>query len=107
MFISEIVHTKDYFLLKLYYKFNFATEPKKQYKPPIVLCGGLFSNLEFKDNVIIKLKKTYPSNEIIIPKFPPVIGAYVLSLIENNQNKFTRTIQQAVENSWNDINKLY
>ncbi|MEM5615401.1 hypothetical protein AAHH63_02305 [Staphylococcus haemolyticus] len=53
------------------------------------------------------MKKTYPSNEIIIPKFPPVIGAYVLSLIENNQNKFTRTIQQAVENSWNDINKLY
>ena len=62
--------------------------------------------LSLKDNVIIKLKKTYPSNEIIIPKFPPVIGAYVLSLIENNQNKFTRTIQQAVENSWNDINKL-
>ena len=69
----------------------------KQYKPPIVLCGGLFSNLEFKDNVIIKLKKTYPSNEIIIPKFPPVIGAYVLSLIENNQNKFTRTIQQVLK----------
>ncbi|KTF27106.1 hypothetical protein ATO05_10165 [Staphylococcus epidermidis] len=27
MFISEIVHTEDSFLLKLYYKFNFATEP--------------------------------------------------------------------------------
>ncbi|MGJ8881104.1 hypothetical protein ACEPTM_13950, partial [Staphylococcus aureus] len=26
-FISEIVHTEDSFLLKLYYKFNFATEP--------------------------------------------------------------------------------
>ncbi len=25
--ISEIVHTEDSFLLKLYYKFNFATEP--------------------------------------------------------------------------------
>ncbi|EVA08030.1 hypothetical protein V670_02689, partial [Staphylococcus aureus F48422] len=24
---SEIVHTEDSFLLKLYYKFNFATEP--------------------------------------------------------------------------------
>ncbi len=30
MFISEIVHTEDSFLLKLYYKFNFATEPKKR-----------------------------------------------------------------------------
>ncbi|MEJ7508926.1 hypothetical protein WMA08_12540, partial [Staphylococcus simulans] len=28
-FISEIVHTEDSFLLKLYYKFNFATEPEK------------------------------------------------------------------------------
>ncbi|MDK6298864.1 hypothetical protein QP156_12635, partial [Staphylococcus caprae] len=27
-FISEIVHTEDSFLLKLYYKFNFATEPR-------------------------------------------------------------------------------
>ncbi|MDO0967640.1 hypothetical protein Q1L79_11845, partial [Staphylococcus haemolyticus] len=27
-FISEIVHTEDSFLLKLYYKFNFATEPQ-------------------------------------------------------------------------------
>ncbi|MGD6774000.1 hypothetical protein, partial [Staphylococcus simulans] len=27
LFISEIVHTKVSFLLKLYYKFNFATEP--------------------------------------------------------------------------------
>ncbi|MDW3913388.1 hypothetical protein QI312_12230, partial [Staphylococcus saprophyticus] len=27
LFISEVVHTEDSFLLKLYYKFNFATEP--------------------------------------------------------------------------------
>jgi len=27
LFISEIVHTEDSFLLKLYYKINFATEP--------------------------------------------------------------------------------
>ncbi|HHO5778389.1 TPA: EamA family transporter [Staphylococcus aureus] len=31
MFISEIVHTEDSFLLKLYYKFNFATEPSVLY----------------------------------------------------------------------------
>ena len=30
-FISEIVHTEDSFLLKLYYKFNFATEPDYEY----------------------------------------------------------------------------
>ncbi|MCH4332284.1 hypothetical protein [Staphylococcus haemolyticus] len=27
--MSEIVHTEDSFLLKLYYKFNFATEPEQ------------------------------------------------------------------------------
>ena len=32
--ISEIVHTEDSFLLKLYYKFNFATEPKKLSRYP-------------------------------------------------------------------------
>jgi hypothetical protein len=31
LFISEIVHTEDSFLLKLYYKFNFATEPINNY----------------------------------------------------------------------------
>jgi hypothetical protein len=31
LFISEIVHTEDSFLLKLYYKFNFATEPLTEY----------------------------------------------------------------------------
>ncbi|MGX0493831.1 hypothetical protein ACUXKV_002238, partial [Staphylococcus hominis] len=31
LFISEIVHTEDSFLLKLYYKFNFATEPSKAF----------------------------------------------------------------------------
>ncbi|MCI2866157.1 hypothetical protein FH131_01550, partial [Staphylococcus hominis] len=31
LFISEIVHTEDSFLLKLYYKFNFATEPLVSY----------------------------------------------------------------------------
>ncbi|MET1540242.1 RepB family plasmid replication initiator protein, partial [Staphylococcus aureus] len=30
LFISEIVHTEDSFLLKLYYKFNFATEPFRE-----------------------------------------------------------------------------
>ncbi|MGX0915589.1 hypothetical protein ACUXSI_001023, partial [Staphylococcus hominis] len=33
LFISEIVHTEDSFLLKLYYKFNFATEPLKTNNP--------------------------------------------------------------------------
>ncbi|MGZ2418308.1 hypothetical protein ACUXJ9_002591, partial [Staphylococcus caledonicus] len=32
LFISEIVHTEDSFLLKLYYKFNFATEPERTYE---------------------------------------------------------------------------
>nr|WP_226956787.1 hypothetical protein [Staphylococcus cohnii] len=45
MFISEIVHTEDSFLLKLYYKFNFATEPDR-------ICfqaNGLLKGTEVKD----------------------------------------------------------
>ncbi|ENJ40276.1 hypothetical protein O520_02716, partial [Staphylococcus aureus M0430] len=34
LFISEIVHTEDSFLLKLYYKFNFATEPERTSSKP-------------------------------------------------------------------------
>ncbi|MGX0411753.1 hypothetical protein ACUXNK_002437 [Staphylococcus epidermidis] len=39
LFISEIVHTEDSFLLKLYYKFNFATEPR--YICYIIFCSLL------------------------------------------------------------------
>ncbi|WP_454277873.1 hypothetical protein, partial [Staphylococcus capitis] len=39
LFISEIVHTEDSFLLKLYYKFNFATEPLKGKRYQILLLN--------------------------------------------------------------------
>ncbi|WP_206781788.1 hypothetical protein, partial [Staphylococcus pettenkoferi] len=41
LFISEIVHTEDSFLLKLYYKFSFATEPiqKTKRKPTTFVVG--------------------------------------------------------------------
>lgn len=84
----------------------FLSVNKAQYHPPIVLCGGLFSNIQFKETFMNKLKKVYPSNEIIIPKFPPVIGAYTLSLRENSENSFTHTIQQTIERSWKEIDTL-
>ncbi|OLR27888.1 hypothetical protein WG79_13385, partial [Staphylococcus aureus subsp. aureus ST398] len=43
LFISEIVHTEGSFLLKLYYKFNFATEPIERTKRISKRVG----NLEF------------------------------------------------------------
>ncbi|WP_233644413.1 recombinase family protein, partial [Staphylococcus cohnii] len=47
LFISEIVHTEDSFLLKLYYKFNFATEPQ--------LLFHLFAAFaEFERNLILE-----------------------------------------------------
>ncbi|EVV94588.1 hypothetical protein U249_02775 [Staphylococcus aureus H24884] len=44
LFISEIVHTEDSFLLKLYYKFNFATEPFKLYTTNDIICSSLYYN---------------------------------------------------------------
>ncbi|PNZ26903.1 hypothetical protein CD137_09395, partial [Staphylococcus petrasii] len=49
LFISEIVHTEDSFLLKLYYKFNFATEPSLLY---MLLHGTLCLSFE------LMIKKT-------------------------------------------------
>ncbi|WP_228458536.1 hypothetical protein, partial [Staphylococcus capitis] len=46
LFISEIVHTEDSFLLKLYYKFNFATEPYISCAILMVIAfGSLFREL--------------------------------------------------------------
>ncbi|MCQ6743391.1 hypothetical protein NPQ58_13610, partial [Staphylococcus aureus] len=57
LFISEIVHTEDSFLLKLYYKFNFATEPNNEYSKDLsrelkfklyttndIICSSLYYN---------------------------------------------------------------
>ena len=76
---------------------------KKKYNPPIVLCGGLFSNPMFKEKFISDLKTKLPNSEIIIPNFTPVIGAYILSLIENKQSNMTQTIQQEIKRSWDDL----
>ncbi|ERS92415.1 hypothetical protein SSIM_11800 [Staphylococcus simulans UMC-CNS-990] len=59
MFISEIVHTKDSFLLKLYYKFNFATEPLKKCLSQTALDQDT-SIKAFVDNVLNEfLEKSY------------------------------------------------
>ncbi|EWU60685.1 hypothetical protein U337_02851, partial [Staphylococcus aureus W48969] len=43
LFISEIVHTEDSFLLKLYYKFNFATEPLEKWSLVFIIFTFLSS----------------------------------------------------------------
>ncbi|EZT40125.1 hypothetical protein V054_02713, partial [Staphylococcus aureus MSSA-47] len=47
LFISEIVHTEDSFLLKLYYKINFATEPFNIYSQKIWMLVLLHMNVDF------------------------------------------------------------
>ena len=76
MFISEIVHTEDYFLLKLYYKFNFATEPYKH-------TGYIKINIaDFKNR--LDIPKTYQMNDITKRVLKPIINE--LSSIFNNLN---------------------
>ncbi|MCH4435216.1 protein rep, partial [Staphylococcus haemolyticus] len=50
-FISEIVHTEDSFLLKLYYKFNFATEPEGLYRKRLISYGGLLKEIHKELNL--------------------------------------------------------
>ncbi|PTG29063.1 transcriptional regulator [Staphylococcus capitis] len=62
LFISEIVHTEDSFLLKLYYKFNFATEPKKL---PDINQRMLIRQLKELEKDMIITRTVYP---IVPPK---------------------------------------
>ncbi|WP_445266007.1 MarR family winged helix-turn-helix transcriptional regulator, partial [Staphylococcus aureus] len=67
LFISEIVHTEDSFLLKLYYKFNFATEPKREWIIRIKVANDKRSNyVQLTDKGLKKLKAFLPYNYEIV-----------------------------------------
>ena len=60
LFISEIVHTEDSFLLKLYYKFNFATEPNKVYNFAVsLLLLGFYKNKMNLTSSILLIVENY------------------------------------------------
>ncbi|MDU1594755.1 MAG: hypothetical protein E6865_14110, partial [Staphylococcus lugdunensis] len=66
LFISEIVHTEDSFLLKLYYKFNFATEPSIEYDLFIVdKDRSKISEQKFKDLIEENFERV--STDYILP----------------------------------------
>ncbi|WWA48711.1 protein rep, partial (plasmid) [Pelagerythrobacter marensis] len=44
-------HTEDSFLLKLYYKFNFATEPEGLYRKRLISYGGLLKEIHKELNL--------------------------------------------------------
>uniref|UniRef100_UPI0034DB7280 NAD(P)-dependent oxidoreductase n=4 Tax=Staphylococcus TaxID=1279 RepID=UPI0034DB7280 len=66
LFISEIVHTEDSFLLKLYYKFNFATEPLKETDTRAIIVGGAGS-LYVDEAQTTKLMDTPEFSELFGP----------------------------------------
>ncbi|WP_222149318.1 hypothetical protein, partial [Staphylococcus haemolyticus] len=61
---SEIVHTEDSFLLKLYYKFNFATEPLLVIKNENITTQRNLKNLNRVTNLknCAKNQKIYVKN---------------------------------------------
>ncbi|OMP95197.1 hypothetical protein BWO36_00500 [Staphylococcus haemolyticus] len=72
MFISEIVHTKDSFLLKLYYQFNFATEPNfLLFSPKFVIND--------KSNISIYMLLKY-NNFIFIIMIYKINEYYILAI---------------------------
>jgi pimeloyl-CoA synthetase len=71
LFISEIVHTEDSFLLKLYYKFNFATEP--YYASPTLGYNRVFN---------IKKKNTRKGGRIIFVDEKIDLNEYIKFLEE-------------------------
>ncbi|UFT98708.1 hypothetical protein KO561_16140 [Radiobacillus kanasensis] len=63
---------------------------------PLVLTGGLFQSLYFKQQFVRTVEKNNLHKELIFPAFPPVIGAY-LYILEKNGHLNQR---EHVSHSW-------
>ncbi|MCG2107866.1 replication protein A [Staphylococcus epidermidis] len=96
LFISEIVHTEDSFLLKLYYKFNFATEPKTTYSNVQTNHSNHY-NSKF-DNEALKFQ--------LLEELPNNIQNY-LSNFSVNEIKIIKSVLLKAKTSFNNSIDTY
>jgi N-acetylglucosamine kinase-like BadF-type ATPase len=66
---------------------------------PIVLSGGLFQSAYFKEIFVYTMKKNGINANLILPKYPPVVGAYICALLQTGE-KITDEIEQNIDQSW-------
>ncbi|WP_342504252.1 BadF/BadG/BcrA/BcrD ATPase family protein [Lysinibacillus sp. FSL L8-0126] len=71
---------------------------------PIVICGGLFENLYFKQCFQETLRLATRHNRLIQPEVPPVIGAFINGLLSEGI-QMTEALQQTVKGTWMSIHE--
>jgi N-acetylglucosamine kinase-like BadF-type ATPase len=67
---------------------------------PIVITGGLFSDSAFREEFLYELRQMDDKQQVIIPQFPPVVGACVLAMNFSGIH-LSETIKQTLSFSWN------
>ncbi len=70
----------------------------------LVLHGGLFLNKYFKELFLKNLKLIIGDVQIVQPKIPAVVGAYLLA-IKDSGLKINENIKKNLETSWNEIDQ--
>ncbi|MGE7022518.1 N-acetylglucosamine kinase [Solibacillus cecembensis] len=69
---------------------------------PLVLHGGLFSNVPFYEAFCKQLKQQFPTLKFLKPEVPGEVGAYILAM-HANQIFIGEVIKGNIKNSWNSI----
>ncbi|KAA0548416.1 hypothetical protein FZW96_07530 [Bacillus sp. BGMRC 2118] len=66
---------------------------------PLVISGGLFQSAYFRKVFEQSMRMKGYTLPIIVPKYPPVVGAYMCALLQNDLI-ITDEIEQNITNSW-------
>jgi N-acetylglucosamine kinase-like BadF-type ATPase len=73
---------------------------------PLVISGGLFHSTYFKEVFENTIRIKGSNQNIILPKYPPVVGAYICALLQTGQN-ITDEVEQNINNSWERALKVF
>lgn len=75
------------------------TEKNQQPIDSLVLTGGLLRSAHFRKKLIDQLRLKFPKIQLIEPTYPPVVGAYVGSLLETGR-VVEHDMKDALTQSW-------
>jgi N-acetylglucosamine kinase-like BadF-type ATPase len=73
---------------------------------PLVVSGGLFNSAYFKEVFENTIRFTGINSNLIIPKYPPVIGAYICALLQTGE-KITDEVEHNIDSSWEKALKIF
>lgn len=72
---------------------------------PLVVSGGLFDSIYFKEVFERSMSINGCNQSIILPIYPPIVGSYICALLQNGEI-ITDKVEQNINNSWERALKL-